>query len=77
MSKFIRTTSITSLVFGSAALALISVSPVTPAAAQGVPAGLTRLDSAQGYDAQASAELQQPKVRNTYAHVRKNKDQAQ
>jgi hypothetical protein len=77
MSKFFQNTRITSLVFGSAALALISVSPVTPAAAQGVPAGLTRLDSAQGYDAQASAELQQPKVRNTYAHVRKNKDQAQ
>jgi hypothetical protein len=77
MSKFFQNTRITSLVFGSAALALISVSPVTPAAAQGVPAGLTRLDSVQGYDAQASAELQQPKVRNTYAHVRKNKDQAQ
>jgi hypothetical protein len=77
MSKSFQNTRITSLVFGSAALALISVSPVTPAAAQGVPAGLTRLDSVQGYDAQASAELQQPKVRNTYAHVRKNKDQDQ
>jgi len=76
MSKF-SNTRITSLVFGSAALALISISPVTPAAAQGVPAGLTRLDSSPGYDSQASAELQQPKVRNTYAHVRKNKDQAQ
>jgi len=73
MSKF-SNTRITSLVFGSAALALISISP---AAAQGVPAGLTRLDSSPGYDSQASAELQQPKVRNTYAHVRKNKDQAQ
>jgi hypothetical protein len=74
MSKFIQTTRIASLVFGSAALALISVSPVTPAAAQGVPAGLTRLDSVQGYDAQASAE--QPKARNV-AHVRKHKEEVQ
>jgi len=75
---FIQTTRIASLVFGSAALALISVSPVTPAAAQGVPAGLTRLDSSPAYNAEASvAEIQQPKVRNTYAHVRKHKDQVQ
>jgi hypothetical protein len=72
------TTRIASLVFGSAALALISTAPVTPAAAQGVPAGLLRLDSStQALDAQASAEIQQPKVRNTYAHVRKHKDQVQ
>jgi hypothetical protein len=77
MLKFFQNTRIASLVFGSAALALISVSPVTPAAAQGVPAGLLRLDSAQAYNAQASAELQQPKVRDTYAHVRKHHVQAQ
>ena len=77
MSKFIQTTRIASLVFGSAALALISVSPVTPAAAQGIPAGLLRLDSSQAYDAQANAEIQQPKVRNTVAHVRKHKDEVQ
>jgi hypothetical protein len=78
MSKFIQTTRIASLVFGSAALALISVSPVTPAAAQGVPAGLQRLDSSQAYyNSQAStAEIQQPKVRNTVARVRKHKDEA-
>ena len=40
MLKFFQNTRIASLVFGSAALALISVSPV---AAQGVPAGLLRL----------------------------------
>lgn len=76
MQKFFQNTRIASLVFGSAALALISVSPVTPAVAQGVPAGLLRLDSPQALNAQASvAEIQQPKVRNTYAHVRKHKDQ--
>jgi precorrin isomerase len=75
MLKFIQNTRIPSIVFGSAALmALISVSQITPAAAQGVPAGLLRLDSSkQALDAQASlAEVQQPKVRNTYAHVRKH-----
>jgi hypothetical protein len=73
MLKFFQNTRIASLVFGSAALALISVSPV---AAQGVPAGLLRLDSSvQAYNAEASlAEIQQPKVRNTYAHVRKHKE---
>jgi hypothetical protein len=76
MLKFIQNTRIPSLVFGSAALALISVSPVTPAAAQSVPAGLLRLDSSQPYNAEASvADIQQPKVRNTYAHVRKHKEE--
>jgi hypothetical protein len=75
MLKFFQNTRIASLVFGSAALALISVSPVTPAAAQGVPAGLLRLDSVQAYN--ATAEIQQPKVRNTYAHVRKHNAPAQ
>jgi hypothetical protein len=77
MLKFIQNTRIPSLVFGSVALALVSVSPVTPAAAFGVPAGLLRLDSAQPYDAQANADIQQPKVRNTYAHVRKHHVPAQ
>ena len=57
MLKFIQNTRISSLVFASAALiALISVSQITPAAAQGVPAGLLRLDSAPAYNAQASLE---------------------
>ena len=75
MLKFIQNTRIPSLVFGLAALiALISAAPVTPAAAQGVPAGLLRLDSSvQALNAQASvADIDQPKVRNTYAHVRKH-----
>jgi hypothetical protein len=75
MLKFIQNTRILSLVFGSAALiALISASSVTPAAAQGVPAGLLRLDSSLGYnDATRVTEIQQPKVRNAYAHVRKHR----
>ena len=75
MLKFIQNTRIPSLVFGLAAfIALISAAPVTPAAAQGVPAGLLRLDSSQGYSNDAQlAEVQQPKVRGAYAyaHVRK------
>jgi len=60
-------TRILSVVLGSAALAaLISVTPV---AAQGVPAGLTRLDSAQPLSA-AVDDLQQPKVRSSYNQVR-------
>ena len=75
MLKFIPNTRTSSLVFASAALiALISAAPVTPAAAQGVPAGLLRLDSSvQALNAQASvADIEQPKVRDTYAHVRKH-----
>lgn len=63
-------TRISSIVFASAALIAISASLVAPAAAQ-VPAGLLRLDPpAPALNAQAN--LDQPKVRNTYAHVRKH-----
>lgn len=66
---------IPSIVFASAALIAIAASQVAPAAAQGVPAGLLRLDSStQVLNAQASLdEIQQPRVRNTYAHVRKHR----
>ena len=61
----------TRILFASAALIAIAASQVAPAAAQGVPAGLLRLDSStRALEAQAS--LDQPKVRNTYAHVRKH-----
>ena len=64
-------TRISSIIFASAALIAISASQVVPAAAQGVPSGLLRLDSSTAaFEAQAS--LDQPKVRNTYAHVRKH-----
>ena len=60
----------TRILFASAALIAIAASQVAPAAAQ-VPAGLLRLDSStRALEAQAS--LDQPKVRNTYAHVRKH-----
>jgi hypothetical protein len=73
MSKFLQNPRI---VFGS--LALITLISAAPAAAQGVPAGLLRLDSVQAYNAEASvAEIQQPKVRNSYAHVRKHHTPAQ
>jgi hypothetical protein len=62
-------TRILSVVLGSAALAaLISATPV---AAQGVPAGLLRLDSNQSSfgDGQLS-EAQQAKLRSSYNQVR-------
>jgi hypothetical protein len=66
MSKFFKTASIA---FGATAFVAL-VSSITPAAAQGVPAGLLRIDSAQPnqYD-NSFAEVQQDKVRSTYAHV--------
>lgn len=69
-----KNTRIASLVFSTAALiAVISATPVTPAAAQGVPAGLLRLDSSQpseyGFEPSVA---QQEKVRSAYAHVRKH-----
>jgi hypothetical protein len=63
-----------SLLFGSAALvALVSATPVTPAHAQGVPAGLLRLDPPQSsHDLVQFTEQQRAKVNNTYARARKN-----
>ena len=71
MLKFIQTT-----VFGSAALiALIATGPLTPAAAQGVPAGLLRLDSSRASPNNDLnfTEAQQAKVRSAYASTRKHK----
>jgi hypothetical protein len=68
--------SIQTIVFGSAALiAVIATAPVTPAAAQGVPAGLLRLDSSQASpnDDIRFTEAQQAKVRSAYASTRKHK----
>jgi hypothetical protein len=75
MLKFIPTTRVAGIIFGSAVLiALIAAAPVTPAAAQGVPAGLLRLDSSQGAsnDDVKMTEAQQAKVRAAYARARKN-----
>jgi hypothetical protein len=69
MLKFLQTT-----VFGSSALiAVIATAPVTPAAAQGVPAGLLRLDSSQPSNDTRFTEAQQAKVRSAYASTRKRK----
>jgi hypothetical protein len=75
MLKFIQTTRTAGIVFGSAALiALMTAAPVTPAAAQGVPAGLLRLDSsvAASNDDVKLTQAQQAKVRAAYARARKN-----
>ena len=62
------------VLFGSAALAaLVSATPVAPAHAQGVPAGLLRLDSAQpSHDTVQLTEQQRARVNNTYARARKS-----
>jgi Spy/CpxP family protein refolding chaperone len=75
MLKFIQTTRIAGIVFGSAALvALIAAAPIAPAAAQGVPSGLLRLDSSQSApnDDVKLTEAQQAKVRAAYARAKKN-----
>ena len=61
------------ILFGSAALiALVSATPVAPALAQGVPAGLLRLDPPQpSNDGVKLTEDQRAKLRSSYAHVRK------
>ena len=74
MSKSLQNTRVLSLVFGATAL-LALVSPIAPAAAQGVPAGLLRLDPVPPFNDQ---------VRQTYAqetnarrHARKHHVEAQ
>jgi hypothetical protein len=70
MSKFFQKTLVLS---GSLALiALMSAVPVAPANAQGVPAGLLRLDSSQP-SSNSFAEVERPhaKIRNAYARARK------
>lgn len=61
------------LLFGLAALiALMSATPVAPAFAQGVPAGLLRLDAPQpSNDSARLAEDQRANVRSAYARSRK------
>jgi hypothetical protein len=58
----------------SASAALIALMSAAPASAQGVPAGLLRLDPPQfSSNAEQFAEVDRPhaKIRNAYAHVRK------
>ena len=70
MSKFFQKTLVLS---GSVALiALMSAAPVAPANAQGVPAGLLRLDPPQSAS-NSFAQVERPhaKIRNAYARARK------
>jgi hypothetical protein len=62
-----------SLLFGSAALvALVAATPVAPAHAQGVPAGLLRLDPPQpSHDTVQLTEQQRAKVNSAYARARR------
>lgn len=59
-------------------IALILATPVAPASAQGVPAGLLRLDPSQTSNGGAKlAEDQRAKVRSAYAYARSRKPRAQ
>jgi hypothetical protein len=76
MSKFFQKTLVLS---GSLALiALIMAAPVVPAQAQGVPAGLLRLDPPKGSNEAAFAQFDDSsaKVRGTHAHTKKIQAQA-
>ena len=69
MSKFFQKTLVL-----SGSVALIALMSAAPAGAQGVPAGLLRLDPPQfNSNAQQLAEVDRPhaKIRNAYAHARK------
>jgi hypothetical protein len=78
MLKYLQNTQVEDLgllkvLIGSAALvALFSLTPVAPAQAQGVPAGLLRLDPPQPSNEGAKlTDEQRTKVRGTYARSRK------
>jgi hypothetical protein len=61
------------VLFASAALfAVFSAAPIAPAHAQGVPAGLLRLDSSQQQENVQLTEQQRTQLRRAYAHVRKH-----
>jgi hypothetical protein len=74
MSKFLQNSRILpSMLFGFlAVIALMSAAPVTPAHAQGVPAGLLRLDPPRpSNDIAQLSDDQRAKVRGAYAHSKK------
>ena len=73
MSKFFQTTRTAIVVSASVALiALMTAAPIAPANAQGVPAGLTRLDPPQGSNEAALAQLD-----TSHAKVRAHSKKAQ
>jgi len=73
MSNLVQKTTFKSLAIGSAVFAaLVVASPIVPASAQGVPAGLLRLDPPQpSNDLTKLSESQQAKLRSSYARARK------
>ncbi|WP_213736067.1 hypothetical protein [Bradyrhizobium sp. dw_411] len=75
MSKFFQKTLVLT---GSVALvALMAAAPVAPASAQGVPAGLLRLDPPQASEGQvADLDRAHAKVRNAYARSNRKVVQA-
>ena len=79
MLKFINKTKTLSILFGSAALiAVISATSGTPAFAQGIPAGLLRLDPPQVSNGGVKlTEDQQAKARGAFAQSWKNKTKQQ
>ena len=75
MKTFSQNTRTAILLSGSVALiALMTATPVVPAHAQGVPAGLLRLDPPRQVNDGQIAELNEShaKVRAAYARVRKS-----
>lgn len=76
MSNFFQKTLVLT---GSVALvALMAAAPVAPASAQGVPAGLLRLDPPQAINDGQVADLDRShaKVRNAYARANRKAVQA-
>lgn len=76
MSNLLKNVQVKNIVFGAGAvIALIMTMPAAPASAQGVPAGLLRLDSSQpsayGFGGQQLSAEQQATVRSAYARVNK------
>jgi hypothetical protein len=70
MTKFLQNSRTKNILFGSMTLiALMLAAPVAPAVAQGVPAGLLRLDPPRpSNDIGQLADDQRTKVRGAYAH---------
>jgi hypothetical protein len=72
MSKFFQNSRTAIVLSGSVALiALITMAPVVPANAQGVPAGLTRLDPPQGSNEAALAQLDNTPHAKVRVHSKK------
>ena len=77
MSKSFQNTKVLSLVFGATAFIALA-SAISPAAAQGVPAGLLRLDSVQPFNDQVrQTYAEQTNARPAHSRARKHHVEAQ